>query len=68
MKIQEDSKDFAEEGIMFPSSKISYVEENTLKGKENMHFSTGTHSKALRRTRRGANALGAHREALGTCA
>jgi len=35
MKIQEASEDFTEGGIMFPSSKISYNEENTSRGEEN---------------------------------
>jgi len=29
MKIQEASEDFTEEGILFTSSKTSYIEENT---------------------------------------
>jgi len=40
MQIQETSEDFTEGGIMFPSSKTSYNEANTLKGEENKHFST----------------------------
>jgi len=48
MKIQEALEDFIHGGIMFPSSKTSYIEENTLKDKEYRHFSTGAH------TRRGA--------------
>jgi len=34
MKIQEASKEFKEGGIMFPSSKTLYIEENTSKGEE----------------------------------
>jgi len=43
MKIQEASKDFNKEGIMFPSSKTSYIEENTPKGKENNTENTLKH-------------------------
>jgi len=54
MKIQEASKDFTEEEIMFPSSKTSYIEQNTLKYEENKHFNTGIHSEAPKRTKAGA--------------
>jgi hypothetical protein len=40
LKIQEDSEDVIEGGIMFPSSKTSYIEENTKTGKEDRHFGT----------------------------
>jgi len=35
MKIQEASEDFTEEGILFPSSKTFYIEENTSTCEEN---------------------------------
>lgn len=40
MKIQEASEDFTKGGIMFLSSKTSYIEANTLEGEEPSIFST----------------------------
>jgi len=40
MKIQEASEDVTEGGIMFPSSRTSYMEVNTQKGEETYIFST----------------------------
>jgi len=42
MKIQEASKDFTKERIMFPNSKTSYIEANTLKGKKKQAFSAAS--------------------------
>jgi len=54
MKIQGASEDFAEEGIMFLSSKTTYIEENTLKGEETSISAPGTHSELPRRMDVGA--------------
>jgi len=40
LEIQEASEDITEGGIIFPSSKPSYFEENTKMGEENRHFNT----------------------------
>ena len=56
MNIQEASEDVTKGGILFPSFKTSYIEENTKTGKEKWHFSTGF---ALKR-------LGASKKRLGT--
>jgi hypothetical protein len=40
LKIQEASEDFTKGGILSPSSKTSYFEENTKTDEENEHFST----------------------------
>jgi len=55
MKIQEASKDFTKGGNMFPSSKTSYIEENTSMGEENRQNNT---ENALKRPRAPQGALG----------
>jgi len=47
LKIQEALKDFTKGGIMFPTSKISYFEENNKTGEENWHFSSNFALKRL---------------------
>jgi len=50
MKIQEASKDFIKGGILCPSSKTSYNEENTSKSEEKQHFSISYCTKAPKHT------------------
>jgi hypothetical protein len=50
MKIKEASKKFIEGGIMFPSSKTSYIEANTQKGEEHIRFQHRTSHTCTQRT------------------
>jgi hypothetical protein len=47
IKIQEALEDFTKGGILFQSSKIFYIEENTLAGGENMQNNTTNTLKRL---------------------
>jgi len=46
MKIQKASEDFTEGGIMFPSSKTSYIEENASTSEEKTSTSQITYFSA----------------------
>ena len=66
MKIQEASEDITEGGILFPSSKTSYIEENTKTGEENGRFSTKFTLERLGAFKKRRGALRRFKKAPGT--